>query len=79
MARPRAQHTPKRRRRRSDHPLRAFSDPDQPTDQRALIDALTLHAEQLRAKDEGRAPGLVARMQKLRDFRPPTESEVDHV
>lgn len=80
MANTRTQRAQKRRRRSSDHPLRAFSEPDHEIDMRALVDALTLHAETRRAEDEGRAPGLLAGVNKLAAFRPTLESlqEVDH-
>lgn len=80
MANTRTQRAQKRRRRSSDHPLRAFSDPDHQTDMRALVDALTLHAETRRAEDEDRAPGLLAGVNKLAEFRPTLDSlqEVDH-
>lgn len=80
MANTRPQRAQKRRRRSSDHPLRTFSDPDHETDMRALVDALTLHAETQRAEDEGRTPGLIAGINKLRQYRPdPAASkEADH-
>lgn len=61
--------------RSSDHPLRAFSDPNRETDMAALADALRLHAQIVQAKNENRQPGLLAGVQKLAGFRPEQATE----